>query len=278
MRKKKQKKAENNERWLLTYSDMITLLVALFVMLYALSNINVEKYKQLAESLNSAVGNGKASTVSVLNGSSGILDGGQAVISPDESTADTDAVEETEAADSSQTSDAATEEAEAESQEEAAAAAEAGVFKQLETDVSGLMANSGIQQDVYISTEERGLVISFTNNVFFDSGKASIKDEMKGLLNQVAGALNTIPNNILIEGHTDNIPISNNNFSSNWQLSSVRAANVAQYMVDNDGLDPTRITAAGCGEYKPIAPNDTEDGRQKNRRISIVILYKYVEQ
>lgn len=278
MRKKKQKKAENNERWLLTYSDMITLLVALFVMLYALSNINVEKYKQLAESLNSAVGNGKASTVSVLNGSSGILDGGQAVISPDESTADTDAVEETEAADSSETSEAAAEEAEAESQEEAAAAAEAGVFKQLETDVSGLMANSGIQQDVYISTEERGLVISFTNNVFFDSGKASIKDEMKGLLNQVAGALNTIPNNILIEGHTDNIPISNSNFSSNWQLSSVRAANVAQYMVDNDSLDPTRVTAAGCGEYKPIAPNDTEDGRQKNRRISIVILYKYVEQ
>lgn len=295
MKRKKEHKPENSERWLLTYADMITLLVVLFVVLYALSNVDLEKYKELAKSLNGAMGSGTKSE-SVLSGASGILDGGNSILSnsSDSATKDTTAQEDVAAAEATQmlettetgaadgTAIIAGEKDEtstsADMSDGTAAQSEAGIFKKLETDVMDHLGNSDIKENVFITTEDRGLVISFTDNIFFDSGKASIKDEMKGHIDEIAAILNTIPNDILIEGHTDNIPIHNKNFSSNWQLSATRAANVAQYMVEMDALDPVRLTAAGCGEYQPVTSNDTEEGRQKNRRINVVILYEFADK
>jgi chemotaxis protein MotB len=94
----------------------------------------------------------------------------------------------------------------------------------------------------------------------------------------VVSSLNSYSNGIRVEGHTDNVPISSHNFPSNWELSTSRATNVVQYLTKQDDFDPTKISAAGYGEYRPISDNSSEDGRSKNRRVDIVLLSEQGER
>jgi len=121
---------------------------------------------------------------------------------------------------------------------------------------------------------ERGLVITFLSEVFFDSGKDVIRGDGKESLQKVAEVLKqNVPNsNVAIEGHTDNQPIKYSRWKSNWELSSARALAVLHYLIDECKVKPTRLSANGYGEFKPVASNDTKEGRQKNRRVEIVIL------
>ncbi len=121
---------------------------------------------------------------------------------------------------------------------------------------------------------ERGLVITFLSEVFFDSGKDVIREDGKGSLQKVAEVLNqNVPNsNVAIEGHTDNQPIKYSGWKTNWELSSARALAVLHYLVDECNVKPTRLSANGYGEYRPVAANDTKENMQKNRRVEIVIL------
>lgn len=120
---------------------------------------------------------------------------------------------------------------------------------------------------------ERGLVITFLAEVFFDSGKDVIRQEGFSVLEKVAKILNEKVSDsaVAIEGHTDNEPIKYSNWLSNWELSAHRALAVLHYFIDKCNIDPTRLSANGYGEYKPVATNDTKEGRQKNRRVEIVI-------
>jgi chemotaxis protein MotB len=129
-------------------------------------------------------------------------------------------------------------------------------------------------KEVKVEMSDRGLVITFLAEVLFDSGKDKIKENAKSKLDQVAGVLNTTVRdlNIGIEGHTDNEPIKRSGWKSNWELSAARALSVLHYMEDNHGIDPARLAAIGYGEYKPVDSNDTREGRQRNRRVEIVIL------
>ncbi len=129
-------------------------------------------------------------------------------------------------------------------------------------------------KEVSIQMLERGLVITFVSEVLFDSGKAALKEDAKGKLNKIAGVLGTTVKDLRvgIEGHTDNVPIKHSGWKSNWELSSARAMSVLHYLIDNEGLEPTRLSATGYGEFHPIASNETKEGRQKNRRVEIVIL------
>jgi chemotaxis protein MotB len=132
--------------------------------------------------------------------------------------------------------------------------------------------NLGVSVNTLV--EERGLTITFKNDVFFDSGQDALKKEMKEGLNKIALLINKVDNPIVIEGHTDNVPISSkHDFASNWQLSAARDANVAQYLVEQGKVDGGRISAIGYGEYRPVASNQTSEGRSKNRRVDIIILY-----
>src|SRR3989338_1338417 len=121
---------------------------------------------------------------------------------------------------------------------------------------------------------ERGLVITFLSEVFFDSGKDVIREDGKGSLQKVAEVLNqNVPNsNVAIEGHTDNQPIKYSGWKTNWELSSARALAVLHYLVDECKVKPTRLSANGYGEYRPVAANDTKENMQKNRSVEIVIL------
>jgi chemotaxis protein MotB len=130
-------------------------------------------------------------------------------------------------------------------------------------------------RQVKVEMNDRGLVITFVAEVLFDSGKAKLREGALDKLSRVAQVLNsTVPDmNIGVEGHTDNVPIKHSGWKSNWELSSARAMSVLHYL-DEQGINPTRLSATGYGEYRPVATNDTPEGRQKNRRVEIVILPK----
>ena len=130
-------------------------------------------------------------------------------------------------------------------------------------------------KEVKVEMLARGLVITFVAEVLFDSGKAQLRKDSFPKLNKVAGVLNTTVAdlNVGVEGYTDNQPIRKSGWKSNWELSSARALSVLHYLSQKDVSEP-RLAAIGYGEYKPVAANDTKQGRQKNRRVEIVILPK----
>ncbi|HNX80871.1 MAG TPA: flagellar motor protein MotB [Candidatus Omnitrophota bacterium] len=131
-------------------------------------------------------------------------------------------------------------------------------------------------KQVSLKMMEKGLVITFVADVLFDSGKAKVKPESNQILDKVAGVLQTnVPDlSIGIEGHTDNLPIKHSGWKSNWELSTARALSVLHYLVDEKNISPDRVSAVGYGEYRPVATNDTKEGRSDNRRVEIVILPK----
>ncbi len=128
---------------------------------------------------------------------------------------------------------------------------------------------------VSVGMDERGVVVTFVSEVLFDSGKAKIRTEAHDVLDKVAKVINdkAADKNIAIEGHTDNEPIKKSGWKSNWELSTARATSVLHYLEDK-GTAPNRMQATGYGEYRPVDTNDTKEGRQRNRRVEIIILPK----
>jgi chemotaxis protein MotB len=140
--------------------------------------------------------------------------------------------------------------------------------------LEGRLAGEIQDKQVKLEMMEKGLVITVVGDLLFDSGKAKIRPEAYPLLDKVARVLkeNVPQYNVGIEGHTDNDPIKYSGWKSNWELSSARALSVLHYLVNEKGILPTRLSAIGYGEYRPVASNDTKEGRQLNRRVEIVIL------
>ncbi len=212
--------------WLTTYSDMVTLLMTFFVLLFALSSFNLRKFELLSYSLQSTFG--------VTPASKGVLKGGE---SPAPEIADE----------------------------------QDGQLVQIGYQISQYISEYGLADVVSVHEDPRGLLIRFRDQVLFDLGKADLKPESDLVLRTIAEAVLHIPNEIRIEGHTDDLPISTLRFPSNWDLSAARAVAVLKHMADA-GLPPNRLSIAGYGEYRPVASNETEEGRRLNRRVDVVVL------
>jgi chemotaxis protein MotB len=131
-------------------------------------------------------------------------------------------------------------------------------------------------KQVRLQMMERGLVITVVGDVLFDSGKAKVRSEAYPILDKIYNVLvEDVPTlSVGIEGHTDNEPIKLSGWKSNWELSTARSLSVLHYMVDEKGIAPERVSAIGYGEYRPVASNDTKEGRHSNRRVELVILPK----
>ncbi len=132
-----------------------------------------------------------------------------------------------------------------------------------------------LDESIKVKVTDKGIAIKVADPIGFDVGKADIKPEFAGLLSEVIQIVNTkMPDSeIRVEGHTDNVPIHTREYPSNWELSAARALNVVKHLYTHGGIDPAKLSAVGYGEYRPIAPNDTEINRQKNRRIEIYVEY-----
>lgn len=137
------------------------------------------------------------------------------------------------------------------------------------------LKNEIADKEVSVQRLQKGLVITFVAEVLYDSGKADLRKESFPKLDKIISVVQSVvPDlNIGVEGHTDNEPIKKSGWKSNWELSSHRALSVVHYLSDQ-GVDPKRLSAIGYGEYHPVETNDTKEGRQKNRRVEIVILPK----
>jgi len=126
---------------------------------------------------------------------------------------------------------------------------------------------------VSLTMDDRGIVITFVAEVLFDSGKADLKPDGKNMLKKVASVISqeAADNEIGVEGHTDNVPIKLSGWKSNWELSATRATSVLHYLISDCGLKPNNLSATGYGEYRPVKSNNTKEGRQANRRVEIII-------
>jgi chemotaxis protein MotB len=147
-------------------------------------------------------------------------------------------------------------------------------FRKIYQQLDDFIKENGLEKSITLNIDERGLLIRFLDTVLFDSGRAEIKNEAKFIINMISDVIKESGKSIRIEGHTDNVPINTDKFPSNWELSTSRAVNVVKYIIELNDIEPWRISAAGYGEYHPIDTNDTSSGRQKNRRVDIVILRK----
>ena len=240
-RKKAHEKEPNHERWLVSYADFITLLFAVFVTLYAMSQTDKKKVEEVIASMNSSFGfkSSPASKPSVIEmGSLNIIP--SVVRTP--------------------------------------LGPKKGKIRAMEKDFQATKASmeayllkTGAQDRVSVSITARGMVVSLKESGFFDSGSATLKRSSYALLNDVIDSLSSYSNGIRVEGHTDNVPINSAAFPSNWELSTARATNVLQHMMKQD-FEPSQLSAAGYGEYRPVADNDTAEGKMKNRRVDIVLL------
>jgi chemotaxis protein MotB len=236
---------EAGEAWLLPYSDLMTLLLAVFIVLFAVSKIDAEKAQQISEQFSGTMMNkGYETGVSSGAGSNGngVQTGGPLNI-------------------------------ETQSELESFMGEyELRKLENLKAELDTKLHNQGMDQSVSTMIDMRGLVIRLNNAIFFDSGSAEIKKQSEDTLVEVAGLLNTIDNYIRVEGHTDNVPIRRSNYPSNWELSTARAVNVVKLFIDKCNFSPDKLIAVGYGEFKPVADNATAEGRAKNRRIDVIVL------
>lgn len=242
-RKKKPDPPENAERWMLTYLDMITLLMAFFIVLYASSTADKAKMAKVAASISSAFGTSGKSVI-----------GDESAVNLEEN----DNLQE-----ASQ---------EAAGSEDLAQKAEENKLQELKKQVDAYIKQNNLTGSISTSLQERGLTIHIIDTMMFDVGDASVKTDAKNRLISIGKMLKNVNNIIRIEGHTDSTPIHNSMYPSNIELSSARADNVWHVLEDDAGVPHKQIMMAGYAENDNIAPNDTEANRAKNRRVDIVVI------
>ncbi|WP_312446294.1 flagellar motor protein MotB [Lacrimispora sp.] len=248
---------EAGEAWLLPYSDLMTLLLAVFIVLFAVSKIDAEKAQQISEQFAGTMMNKSYTT----GAASGTGSGGDGAASGMGSGGDGAA----------QTGGPLNIETQSEL-ESFMGEYELKKLENLKTELDTKLHNQGMDQSVSTMIDMRGLVIRLNNAIFFDSGSAEIKEQSEETLVEVASILNSIDNYIRVEGHTDNVPIRRSNYPSNWELSTARAVNVVKLFINKCNFSPDKLLAVGYGEFKPVADNSTEEGRAKNRRIDVIVL------
>ena len=207
------------DRYLITYADVITLLLGLFIILYAISNIDTQKYEKLKSAFESSFTGGKIVGIKKTSG--------ELIVTP---------------------------------------------VDNLRNHLKKLITDNGYSKVIKLEENEHGIIIHILDEILFPSGSADLNKNSLVILNKIASILNQIPNDIRIEGHTDNVPIHTASFPSNWHLSVMRALNTAYYLINNENLKAQRVSIVGNSEYKPIASNTTVSGRAQNRRVDIVIV------
>lgn len=142
---------------------------------------------------------------------------------------------------------------------------------QLYQEIMNYLEENKLHQDVSLKFVPRGLVLTIKDRLLFDSGKAVLREDSKIILSQMAGLFSQLDNYIAVEGHTDNVPINRTLYPTNWELSTARAISVVRFFTEAKNLDAQKFAAVGFGEWQPVAPNDTNENRQLNRRVVIKI-------
>ncbi len=238
-RRKGKSKVEGlrGDEWLGTYADTITLLLTFFILLYSFSSINEQKLAEIANSLQMVLTGKSGDTIleyDLENGDSPIV-GGEDADTPVPEKMDSEMLD-------------------------------------MYNKVNEFIDANKLENTVEVKEDDRGIILQLKESILYQSGKADLREDSKDILDMISDLLTTFPNKVIVEGHTDNIPMHNEEFDTNWELSAIRAVNVVRYFTEVKKIDAERLSAAGYGEYKPIADNGLDEGRSKNRRVNILII------
>ncbi|NFG61266.1 MULTISPECIES: flagellar motor protein MotB [unclassified Clostridium] len=237
MKKKKEHHEEHvDETWLIPYADMLTLLLALFIVMFAMSKVDNQKLQQASEQFSV-----------IFSGTNSAMKGGNPAMS-------------TEEASISESNNSTIED---------------GKMNEVKQMLEKEISQQGYSDKVKVDLNEGGLEVSIQDVILFNSGDADVLKNVHPLLLKISGMLQGLDNDIKIVGHTDNVPINNTNFRSNWDLSAIRAINVMNFMVGSGGIKQEKISIQAYGDQKPKFDNSTDEGKAKNRRVEIFVGRKY---
>ncbi|WP_144527900.1 flagellar motor protein MotB [Peribacillus simplex] len=241
-RKKKQRHEEHiDESWLVPYADILTLLLALFIVLFASSSVDSVRFQQLSNVFNQ-----------VFTSGTGFMD----FPSDSPSNEPTSPEQRTGAEDL-----------------EKLGKKEQEDLMEVQERVNAYIQKNDLTDKLGTNLTDEGMLISIRENVLFESGVAEVRRENRKIAKEISDLLvMDLPRNIIVSGHTDNIPIKNYQYESNWDLSVMRSVNFMKLLLENKELDPEMFSAKGHGEFKPVASNETKKGRAKNRRVEILIV------
>jgi chemotaxis protein MotB len=256
-RKKKTAEHVNHERWLVSYADFITLLFAFFVVLFSSSQVDKRKVGKISMAIQEAfqqmgifqTANSRIPMVTadpLPTENIQLIEGGRGMAGHGHMASPFDKI--------------------------VGSPPSGNDMGTLQKQLTGALKQELQRHDVVVKPEREGLVISLREIGFFDSGSAELRPSSEAAVQRIAQMLSAQPNEIRIEGHTDNVPIHNAQFSSNWELSTARATEMIRLFITRYNISATRLSAAGYAEYHPVASNETAEGRAQNRRVDIVVL------
>ena len=227
-------------RWVISYADFVTMLLALFMVMFAVNGMDSKHIKDVNQSIEKVFTqqsqNDNTKQENVKN--SEILENGESIL---------------------------------ENNGKTVLEGKDGIFES-EQILEKLKDNIDINTKTTLLKEPRGVVIRLNDTMLFDQGSAIIKPEALSTLENISAKLKEFDNPVLIEGHTDSTPIKNAKYPSNWELSTARATNIISYLIEKQNFPPNRLSAVGYGEYMPVADNNNSENKAKNRRVDIIIL------
>ncbi len=242
-RRKKRHEEDLGESWLLPYADLMTLLLALFIVLFAASSVDAQKFQQISKVF------------------SGIFVGGDGPVEFEKPLEIEEQIDEAE--DDSQNDP---------KEQLADELADLKILEALKKKVDNYIQEKKFEDKFSTSLTSEGLLITINDSVLFQSGSADVRKGDKKTAKELAALLEMeLPRSVIISGHTDNVPIKNSEFQSNWELSVMRAVNFMKVLLEDEKLDPRLFSAKGFGEFQPIADNKTAKGREANRRVEVLI-------
>lgn len=274
---------ESRDRWMITYADLITLLLIFFVILYAMSSLDTQKFNIVTGSLSDTFKSGNP----VLEGGNGVLEGQKGIAS-----------EGTGSGQNGGTGDGAESGVNQEQQngggtpsaspppEGTQPSAREQAFRDQEAKLAALMGvitqyveDNNLGDQIFVADKPQGIAITLSDRYLFDVGRAELKAPAFPALRQLSGLFRGIGATISIEGHTDDTPVSaGSRYNDNWELSGARALSVLRFFLDKEGLSPSKFQYAGYADTRPAVSNSTPEGRQKNRRVEITVLRQLQEE
>ncbi|CAH1222123.1 Motility protein B [Paenibacillus plantiphilus] len=247
-----------DETWLIPYADLLTLLLALFIVLYAMSSVDNKKFEDMSKAFNIAFSTG----VGVLDNTT-VVETGQQM---DDANKD------------KKRSDDEDQKKKEEKERQALMQQEQEDLEKLKKQIDQYIQSNGLTTQLDTKLNQSQLMLTISDNALFPSGSATLKPDSRSLAGAVANMLKQYPEyEIIVAGHTDDQPISNREFSNNWELSFQRAYNFMEILLNNSKHDPKLISPIGHGEYRPVDTNDTVLGRSKNRRVEVSIIRRYAD-
>jgi len=230
-----------------TLADLFSLLLTFFILLLSFSTMDIVKFRALAESLAEALGSTSRANIGIFMNSDNPIDfetvAKNAIVSKElEGTAQDKAVIK-----------------------------EVNENEALASEIAKVVADAGLQDTVTVKASSRGVLMQVQGQVFFGSGNAKLKAQSYPFLDEIGRIIKASPNNVSIEGHTDDSPMRSARYPSNWELSAARAISTLRYLVDNADINPKRLSSAGMADTRPLVPNDTIEHQRQNRRVEFVL-------